>query len=176
MQSVEPDMLGIWDRPGYLIRRLHQIHVALFLAHVAQGEVTPTQYGVLTTLVNRPNIDQFTIGEELGLDAANVTDILRRLEARGLISRVVDAHNRRRKLCLTTPLGRQFVRRCHADMKASQEHLLAPLSEVQRKTFMALLTRLVEANNHSGRAALRPGGAALSLTSAAPARQRRAAA
>ena len=166
MQRVQPDMHTIWDRPGYLIRRLHQIHVALFLEHVADGEVTPTQYGVLTTLLNRPNIDQFTLGEELGLDAANLTDILRRLELRGLVSRVVDPGNRRRKLCLATPLGQQFVHRYHADMKASQAQLLGPLSVAQRKTFMALLTRLVEANNHSGRAALRPGGAALALTPA----------
>ena len=58
----------IWDRPGYLVRRLHQIHVALFIDHVADGGVTPIQYGLLSILVSRPNIDQFTIGEELGLD------------------------------------------------------------------------------------------------------------
>lgn len=166
MRRVQPEMHTIWDRPGYLIRRLHQIHVALFLEHVASGEITPTQYGVLTTLLNRPNIDQFTLGEELGLDAANVTVILRRLESRGLVSRGVDPANRRRKLCVATAQGRQFVHRHHQDMKASQEKLLSPLSDAQRKAFMALLTRLVEANNHSGRAALRPGGATLALTPA----------
>ena len=48
----------IWDRPGYLVRRLHQIHVGLFLRHVAHGQVTPVQYGLLSILVNRPGIDQ----------------------------------------------------------------------------------------------------------------------
>lgn len=151
----------IWDRPGYLVRRLHQIHVAMFINHVADGEVTPIQYGLLSILVNRPNIDQFTIGEELGLDRANVADILKRLEVRQLVTRVVDPANRRRKLCLATARGAEFVKRYHQDMQESQKRLLAPLSPSERDLFMDLLSRLVEGNNESGRTSLRPGGNAL---------------
>lgn len=145
----------IWDRPGYLVRRLHQIHVALFLSEIGNGGVTPIQYGLLSILVTRPNIDQFTIGEELGLDRANVADILKRLEARKLIKRAVDPGNRRRKLCLATAAGATLVRRHVRDMKRSQNLLLAPLSRNERALFMDLLTRLVNANNGSGRALLR---------------------
>ena len=88
----------IWDRPGYLIRRLHQIHVAMFIEQVADGQVTPIQFGLLSVLMMRPGVDQATIGEEMGLDPANVAEILKRLEDRGLVSRVVDPLNRRRKL------------------------------------------------------------------------------
>lgn len=151
----------IWDRPGYLVRRLHQIHVAMFLGHVADGAVTPIQYGLLSILVNRPNIDQFTIGEELGLDRANVAGILKRLEARKLVTRVVDPVNRRRNLCLATARGAEFVKRYHQDMQDSQQRLLAPLSLAERNLFMDLLSRLVEGNNESGRTSLRPGGQAL---------------
>jgi DNA-binding MarR family transcriptional regulator len=151
----------IWDRPGYLVRRLHQIHVAMFINHVADGEVTPIQYGLLSILVNRPNIDQFTIGEELGLDRANVADILKRLEMRKLVTRVVDPANRRRKLCLATLRGAEFVKRYHQDMQESQKRLLSPLSPTERDVFMDLLARLVEGNNESGRTSLRPGGNAL---------------
>mgnify|MGYP002384383815 CR=1 FL=1 len=69
-------MQSIWERPGFLVRRLHQIHVALFLANVADGEVTPIQYGLLSILMQRPNIDQFTIGEELGLAGVMVVIVL----------------------------------------------------------------------------------------------------
>ncbi len=130
----------------------------MFLARVARGSITPIQYGLLSILAGRPGIDQLTIGEELGLDRANVTDILRRLESRGLVTRVVDPANRRRKLCVATPNGLDFVRRYHRQMQQSQQQLLAPLSPAERDTFMDLLTRLVEANNGSGRTALKPGG------------------
>lgn len=162
----------IWDRPGYLVRRLHQIHVGLFLSRVAAGKVTPTQYGLLSILVARPNIDQLTIGGELGLDRANVADILKRLESRKLVTRVVDPANRRRKLCLATAKGAEFVRRYQREMQASQEQLLAPLLPAEREVFMDLLARLVEGNNESTRTALRPGG----ITLGAGRRQREAAA
>lgn len=151
----------IWDRPGYLIRRLHQIHVAMFIEQVADGQVTPIQFGLLSVLMMRPGIDQATIGEEMGLDPANVAEILKRLEDRGLVSRVIDPLNRRRKLCLTTPAGKKFVQRYQRDMQLSQQQLLEPLAPAERRIFLDLLARLVEANNESGRTALRPGGNAL---------------
>jgi DNA-binding MarR family transcriptional regulator len=155
----------IWDRPGYLIRRLHQIHVAMFIEQVADGQVTPIQFGLLSVLMMRPGIDQATIGEEMGLDPANVAEILKRLEDRGLVSRVVDPLNRRRKLCLTTPAGKKFVQRYQQDMQLSQQQLLAPLAPAERRVFLDLLARLVEENNESGRTALRPGGNALDARS-----------
>ena len=157
----------IWDRPGYLIRRLHQIHVAMFVETVARGSITPIQYGLLSILAGRPNIDQLTIGEELGLDRANVTGILKRLESRKLVSRVVDPANRRRKLCLATQKGITLIRRFDAQMQACQTRLLSPLAPPERRNFMELLARLVEANNEFGRTSLRPNGHALRLEAAA---------
>lgn len=158
-RAEDPDR-GIWDRPGFLVRRLHQIHVALFLEEVAAGEVTPIQYGLLTILSMRPGIDQFTLGEELGLDRANVAGILKRLEAKGWVKRMVDTDNRRRKLCAVTPAGKSFLNAHDHEMQASQQRLLGPLAPAERQQFLALLERLVEGNNDSGRAALRPGGKA----------------
>lgn len=152
---------AIWDRPGYLVRRLHQIHVAMFSARVADGQVTPVQFGLLSILISRPGIDQATLGAELGLDPANVAEILRRLEDRNLLTRVVDPQNRRRKLCLATPDGKKFVQRYQKDMQLSQQQLLSPLNPADRQLFMELLGRLVEGNNESGRTSLRPGGEAL---------------
>lgn len=163
----------IWDRPGYLIRRLHQIHVAMFVETVARGSITPIQYGLLSILAGRPNIDQLTIGEELGLDRANVTGILKRLESRRLVSRVVDPANRRRKLCLATQKGIALIRRFDTQMQACQARLLSPLSPPERRSFMELLARLVEANNEFGRTSLRPNGHALRLKAAAVATPRR---
>ena len=50
--------LPLWSRPGYLIRRLHQIHVALFLEELRDSGLTPVQYGLLTALSFRGELDQ----------------------------------------------------------------------------------------------------------------------
>ncbi len=46
------------ERPGYLIRRLHQIHVALFQEVCAGLEITPLQYSLLSALAARGTADQ----------------------------------------------------------------------------------------------------------------------
>lgn len=55
-------------RPGYLVRRLHQIHSAIFLEECQQFGITPVQYGLISTLLENPGIDQVTLGNEVGID------------------------------------------------------------------------------------------------------------
>lgn len=146
----------LWERPGFLVRRLHQIHVAMFMEELSAEQVTPVQYGLLSILVDMPGLDQLSIAEEVGIDRANVHDVLKRLESRKLLLRVVDPLNKRRKICLPTQEGMEFVARHHAGMQASQKRLLDPLTEDERATFVELLHKLIEANNGFGRTVLRP--------------------
>ena len=73
------------DRPGHLIRRLHQIHVALFLEESSEFNLTPVQFGVLNLLVDRAPRDQVTIATMIGVDRNTAADVIRRLEKRGFI-------------------------------------------------------------------------------------------
>ena len=78
--AIHSDM-PLWARPGYLLRRLHQIHYALFFEECAGFEITPVQYGLLTTLSLNPDLDQNSLARELGIDRTNVADVLSRLDA-----------------------------------------------------------------------------------------------
>lgn len=147
---------SIWERPGFLVRRLHQIHVAMFLQALSEENVTPIQYGLLSILLDRPGLDQLSVAKELGIDRANVGDVLQRLEQRKLLTRVVDPSDKRRKICLPTRDGIAFVHKYHENMRQAQQRLLEPLSADERSTFMALLRRLVGENNDVGRALLTP--------------------
>lgn len=146
----------LWDRPGFLVRRLHQIHVAMFMEDLGDEQATPIQYGLLSILVDMPGLDQFSLAEELGIDRANVADVLKRLESRKLVLRVVDPHNKRRKICLPTRAGAAFVQKYKARMQRAQERMMEPLSPQERRTFVELLHKLIEANNVHGRAPFRP--------------------
>lgn len=144
------------ERPGFLVRRLHQIHVAMFMEELSAEQVTPVQYGLLSILVDMPGLDQLSLAEEVGIDRANVHDVLKRLESRKLLLRVVDPLNKRRKICLPTQEGIEFVARHHAGMQAAQKRMLDPLTDNERATFVELLHKLIEANNGFGRTVLRP--------------------
>jgi hypothetical protein len=53
------------QRPGFLIRRLHQIHVALFQKRCAAFEITPLQYSLLSALAKRGTADQTTLADDV---------------------------------------------------------------------------------------------------------------
>jgi DNA-binding MarR family transcriptional regulator len=152
---AEEPRLPLWSRPGFLLRRLNQIHYALFFEECREFNITPVQYGLLTALSIRGCLDQGSLGIELGIDRTNVADVLVRLEARGLIQREADPADRRAKLASLTPKGRTLTSRMFAAMQRAQDRLLAPLSQKERDNFMTTMVRLIEANNAYGRTMLR---------------------
>jgi DNA-binding MarR family transcriptional regulator len=155
LAHTEEPRLPLWSRPGFLLRRLNQIHHALFFEECREFGITPVQYGLLTALSIRGALDQGSLGVELGIDRTNVADVLIRLEARGLVRREPNPADRRAKLASLTPKGRQLTARMFASMQRAQDRLLASLSQRERDGFMAILERLIEANNAYGRTMLR---------------------
>ena len=145
----------LWDRPGFLIRRLHQIHVALFLEECRGFDVTPVQYAVLTALAIAPGRDQITLARDAGIDRTNVADVLKRLAQRGLIERRRGDADRRVRLAYLTPDGAALTARMEAAMLRAQDRLVAPLSEPDRTRLMRSLAALVAANNEFSRAPTR---------------------
>ncbi len=143
------------DRPGHLIRRLHQIHVAMFLEECAAYSLTPVQYAVMTVLAVQPELDQISIASEAAIDRTNVADVLARLEERGIVTRQVSPADRRMKLAVLTEEGARITRDMEAAMQRAQDRFLAPLSADRRAEFMKLMDELVEANNAFSRAPAR---------------------
>lgn len=152
---VPGSMTSLWERPGYLIRRLHQIHVAIFLEECAAFGITPVQYAVMTALLNKPDADQISIAQEAGIDRTNVADVIARLEQRGLVVRRRGKTDRRMRITSLTAEGDRIAREMeHASLRA-QARLMAPLAPEKRARMMALMAELVEANNEFSRAPAR---------------------
>ncbi|MFV0492568.1 MAG: MarR family winged helix-turn-helix transcriptional regulator [Pseudorhodobacter sp.] len=142
----------LWNRPGYLIRRLHQIHVGLFSEECAGLDVTPVQTAILTVLQSGEEMDQLTLSTAVGIDRTSGADVIRRLERRGLLSRAPSEFDRRAKIVKITEAGRKFVRRIRPSMARAQDRLVAPLTEEERDNFQRLVNKMVDANNEASRA------------------------
>jgi DNA-binding MarR family transcriptional regulator len=162
MNTASPQMLYedrakklLFSRPGFLVRRLHQIHYAIFLDECKEFNITPVQYGMLTALSVSPGLDQKTLGHELGLDRTNTADVLKRLEERGLVRRRQSTQDGRVKNAFNTAKGEKITQAMYMSMQAAQEKLLQPLDEAEREQFMKLLIKLVDASNDLGRASMR---------------------
>jgi DNA-binding MarR family transcriptional regulator len=148
--------MPLWARPGYLLRRLHQIHYALFFEECAEFDITPVQYGLLTTLSANPDLDQNSIARELGIDRTNVADVINRLSRRGLVERRRGEVDKRTMLARLTPAGKRVTKDMYLAMQKAQERLLEPLLPAERHAFISTLIRLIDGNNHLGRTIFSP--------------------
>ena len=146
---------GLWSRPGFLVRRLNQIHYAMFFEECKNENITPVQHGVLSVLLNEPYLDQSSIGLKVGLDRTTSADVIKRLADKGLVGRRVNPEDRRSRQSFITDEGIRIMKQLRKGMIRSQERLLEPLNQEERDTFVQLLSRLVEENNQYGRAALK---------------------
>lgn len=147
----------LWSRPGFLIRRLHQLHVAIFLEECRPFDVTPVQYAVLSVLYANAALDQVSVAAEVGIDRNNAADVLRRLERRGFAARIDSPHDRRAKLTRITDAGRRFVEEAHGAMEAAQRRFTGSLTERERRRLTELLQKVMRDTNDSGRAPLNTG-------------------
>jgi DNA-binding MarR family transcriptional regulator len=142
------------SRPGFLIRRLNQIHYAIFFEECRDFNITPVQYGALSALEAAPGLDQKALGMVVGLDRTNTADVLKRLEERGLIRRQKSPNDRRAKNAFLTMEGQQITEEMYAAMLSAQERFIAPLKTSERRRLLGLLRILVDSNNEFGRASM----------------------
>jgi DNA-binding MarR family transcriptional regulator len=129
--------------PGHLIRRAHQVSVAIFMEETAGHDVTPVQFAILNALLEDPGEDQVTLARKVAFDAATFGSVIGRLEARGWVRREADGGDRRRKLLWVTAEGTRAAQAMKRSVARVQSRILAPLDEAERTQLLGLLDRLV---------------------------------
>jgi DNA-binding MarR family transcriptional regulator len=155
--DVEPSAFEreLASRPGFLVRRLHQIHVSLFGEECTEFDVTPVQYSIMSVIGQQPGLDQSQISEEVGVDRATLANVVARLEAAGLLRRVTSRLDRRQKLLTLTSKGKNLLVRMRPFVVRAHDRTIAALSPTEQSQFLTLLARLVDAGNEHGRTKLR---------------------
>ncbi|MES2978192.1 MAG: MarR family winged helix-turn-helix transcriptional regulator [Pseudomonadota bacterium] len=136
--------------PGHLIRRAHQVAVAVFMEETAQFEVTPVQFAILNALIDEPGEDQVTLAGRVAFDAATSGSVISRLEGKGWIRRESDPSDRRRKLLWVTPAGEKVALQMKRAVTKVQSRVLAPLDAVEGEELVRLLDKLVRGHEQLG--------------------------
>jgi MarR family transcriptional regulator, lower aerobic nicotinate degradation pathway regulator len=142
-------------RPGFLIRRLHQLHCSLFLEETRDFDITPVQYSLMTTLAARGELEQNSLALEIGLERTSVAEVVPRLQGRGLLERRRSAQDRRVKLVRLTRRGRTVVRNMAQAVQRAHDRTIGQLGKSRRELFLLQLIKLVEANKEIGSVPLR---------------------
>lgn len=129
--------------PGHLIRRAHQVAVAIFMEETGEFDVTPVQFAILNALIDDPGEDQVTLAGKVAFDAATFGSVIGRLETKGWVRREPDAVDRRRKLLWVTAEGEQAAQAMKRAVGKAQGRILAPLEADERQQLVGLLDKLV---------------------------------
>ena len=129
--------------PGYLVRRMYQAYVGAWVRQV-DSELTGPQFAVLVALEENPGLDQGSLAAAVALDRSTMADIARRMEEKGLIVRLSDVHDGRRKLLHLTPNGREALLSNNRRARELDEQLLAGLDASDRVRVMTMLLQLSE--------------------------------
>ncbi len=128
---------------GFLLRRAHQRHAAIFLDGMAQADLTPTQFTALVKTVEAGRITQNHLGRLAAMDPATIQGVVRRLIERGLLLRTQDAADRRTVVLEPTAAGLALIRSAVASARRITEATLAPFDADERRQFLSLLRKMV---------------------------------
>jgi len=140
--SIPSNLHDIYTRPGFLLRRSHQILMGIAERECAGIGLTPHQHVCLCVLDRCGALDQMSLGKAIGMDRATVGELIRRLEAKGLVTRTQSAQDSRRKLVSLTPEGESYVAPSEAVADRISGGITSVLSEKETRQLIALLTKL----------------------------------
>ena len=146
----------LYARPGFLLRRAHQISTAVFEDECKNLSLTPAQFGVLSVLDASPGLDQSSLGRALGFDKVTIMRVMRGLETRGLIARTFTPTNRRNLSITLTADGLALLSATHEPAENAYGRLMAPLTPEQRVQLVSLLQVLTHGLENEARAAFVP--------------------
>ena len=140
VETEPPDEYRLQDQIGFVLRKTHQRHLAIFASRIA--DLTPPQFAALAKLADVGETSQNQLGSLIAMDAATVKGVIDRLKARGLVDLTKhDADKRRLMVSLTTE-GRVTVDRLVPLAQQITAETLAPLSQKEATTLLKLLSRI----------------------------------
>jgi DNA-binding MarR family transcriptional regulator len=129
------------DQVGFLLRQVSQRHSTIF-AEMIDSSLTPTQWAALVKLAETGPCSQNQLGRITAMDVATIKGVIDRLTARGLTETSADPLDGRRLVVSLSPAGQALVDKTLPTAIAISDATLAPLSDKERETLLALLARL----------------------------------
>jgi DNA-binding MarR family transcriptional regulator len=145
---VETAPARIRDRPTWLISRAYARSTGLLNdGFEANGAgLRSYHYRLLAALDEWGPASQADLGRSTNIDRSDVAAALSELADRGLIERSVDPEDRRRNIVSITRAGTKQLGILDRVISDIQDRLLAPLSAAERRQFIKLMHRVVDAD------------------------------
>lgn len=141
-------MSDLYSMPGHLIRRVHQISMAIFAEECAASGLTSVQFAALKAIRENPSVDATRLSSLIAFDRSTLGDVLERLEAKGLILRSPSPHDKRIKFLRLSSAGSKVLDGVEPEVRRVQQRLLEPLDPGERIEMMRMLAQLIRLHEH----------------------------
>ena len=138
--AAPPERSSPADEAWALLRELLFAERRRFFDTASEFELHPAQAGALMQLDQESGSPMHEIAAHLACDSSNVTGIVDRLEARGLVRRRAGERDRRVKFIVPTPLGLEVRDAMRARM-ARAPAAIERLSPKEQRLLRDLLAR-----------------------------------
>lgn len=127
---------------GVALRYAYQQTVATLAEELGDIPLTPMQVSVLARLHERGPTTQNRLGRSLGMEPANVRDVVQRLARRQLVALEQVPADRRALLVTVTPEGAELFATVWPRAEAANARTLSRLTPDERDALADILRRL----------------------------------
>jgi len=110
--------------------------------HLAQANLTVSQFGTLEVLLHLGPLNQRAIGEKLLKSGGNITMVIDNLERLNYVTRKPDPDDRRAVLIHLTPEGEEFIEEFFPKHLGKIKEEFSVLTEEEKKTLAELCLKL----------------------------------
>jgi len=116
-----------------------------FRRRIAHLRITPDQFTVMRTLLEKEAITQRELAQAMSSDPKTVASWIERMELAGLVRREPDVKDRRAHRLHLTPVGRRKYEKAREEALAMQMEILRSLPVKVQDTFLRNLEIVAEA-------------------------------
>ncbi|HET9052110.1 MAG TPA: MarR family winged helix-turn-helix transcriptional regulator, partial [Candidatus Dormibacteraeota bacterium] len=129
---------------GFLLSQLGFATASGFRAALAPLDIEPQHWAALRAVAANEGRSQREVCGVLHLPPSRMVGLLDELEAKGLVERRLNAHDRRARAVHLTPEGRARLDRALARAIDFEKWVATPLDGPEREQLVALLQRLAD--------------------------------
>ena len=128
---------------GYHLRRA-QVHLfADFARTMAEAQMTPGQFGVVSLIGANPGLTQSALARAVGIERSTMVAVIDTLQERGMVERKPSPVDRRSYALVLTGNGENLMERLLPMVRAHERNVARNLSVVEKERLIELLMRLI---------------------------------
>lgn len=131
---------------GFLLRLLEARYDVLYQNLTRQNDITPRQFGVLMALYQGGPLTPSVLAERISSDRNTLSEMLKRMSGRKLISKMENAEDRRSIQVQITAKGEAALLKVIPAAARLQDLMLAPLGKADRAHFLKCMLAIAKAS------------------------------